>query len=132
MCHFALARKPTRENLRDEPDARYADDCLKLFRKLAEERGTRLPEYQASIYGGGNMLAAARLAKSSEFIEIERSAVGDSNATQAFALLIAEGISINEADVGEQGYRTVDFDPVTGITKVKFVPIKNNKAVYGR
>ncbi|WP_404471738.1 chemotaxis protein CheD [Vreelandella venusta] len=127
MCHFALARKPATETAKGKTDARYADDCMRLFRKLAEERGTRLSEYKANIYGGGNMLASARLAPDSEFVEVDRSPVGDSNAAQAFALLVAEGVSINEADVGEQGYRKVDFDPMTGQAKVEFVPIANNK-----
>lgn len=73
------------------------------------------------------MLASARLSPDSEFVEVERSPVGDSNAAQAFALLVAKGVSVNEVDVGEQGYRKVDFDPMTRQEKVELVPIANNK-----
>lgn len=125
MCHFALAKKPANVPASGKPDARYAEDCIRLFRKLAEARGTRLSEYRASIYGGGDMLASSRLASDSEFIEVDRSPVGDANAAQAFALLVAEGVSISEADVGEQGYRRVEFNPVSGRAKVDFVPVTN-------
>ena len=123
MCHFALAKKPANVPGSGKPDARYAEDCIKLFRKLAEERGTSLSEYRANIYGGGNMLASAQMDVDSEFAEVERSPVGDANAAQAFALLISEGVSINEADVGEQGYRKVEFDPTSGGARVDFVPV---------
>lgn len=123
MCHFALARKPVSNTDSTKPDPRYADDCVILFRTLAEQRGTRLAEYRASIYGGGNMLASARIGAESEFCQVDRSPVGDANAAQAFALLVAEGVAIDEADVGERGYRRVEFDPVSGKSKVDFVPV---------
>ena len=123
MCHFALAKKPQSSTGGTKPDARYADDCIHLFKKLAQERGTNLSEYKARIYGGGNMLASARLEADSEFSDVDRSPVGDANAAQAFALLVRENVAIEEADVGEQGYRKVDFDPVSGHTRVQFVQI---------
>ncbi|OOE89005.1 chemotaxis protein CheD [Salinivibrio sharmensis] len=127
MCHFALAKKPATATVAQTLDARYADDCIKLFRKLAEERGTELSEYQACIYGGGNMLSSSRLRTDSAFSEVDSSPIGDANAAQAFALLVAEGVAIKEADVGEQGYRKVCFDPRSGQAEVEFSLVSSVK-----
>lgn len=112
MCHFALPAAPD-GSINTEPDARYASDCIALFKKLATERQTLLSDYQARIFGGGNMLQPAREA-STEFADVQKSPIGDSNCSQAFSLLIAEGVNIIEADVGESGYRKVSFDPHSG------------------
>ena len=112
MCHFALPAAPD-GTIKHELDARYATDCVALFKKLALERQTILSDYQARIFGGGNMLQSARIA-SPEFNDVQKSPIGDSNCSQAFSLLIAEGVSIVEADVGENGYRKVSFDPYGG------------------
>ncbi|WP_404416147.1 response regulator [Marinospirillum sp.] len=122
MCHFAL---PVRGKALSEKklDPRYGDDCLALFRKLAEEKQTELHEYQACIYGGGNMLENSKVQRIMRQSGTESNHVGELNAAQAFALLMQEKIRIIEADVGEQGYRKVLFDPITGQASCKFVSV---------
>lgn len=87
--------------------------------------GTGLHDYQARIFGGGNMLAGFKIETDSEYAEVDYSPVGDSNAALAFSQLLSEGVSILEADVGEQGYRKLEFDPQTGKACVQFFPVRS-------
>ncbi|MDX1634870.1 MAG: chemotaxis protein CheD [Marinobacter sp.] len=120
ICHFAIPRRPS--GTPGPLSARYGDDCLALFRRSAAERGTRLAEYQGRIFGGGDMLADHRAPR--ELDRVQRQPVGDANAARAFELLMAEGVSILEADVGEQGYRVVAFDAATGEVQVRFQSLR--------
>ena len=69
-------------------------------------------------------MARARIA-SAEFADVQKSPIGDSNCSQAFSLLIAEGINIIEADVGENGYRKVSFDPHSGKARSVFFDVNS-------
>lgn len=122
MCHFAL---PVRGQAASEKkhDPRYGDDCIALFKKLAEEKQTALHEYQACIYGGGNMLESSRVERVMRQSGAESSHVGELNAAQAFALLMHEKVKIIEADIGEQGYRKVHFDPLSGQASCQFISV---------
>ncbi|WP_404400137.1 response regulator [Idiomarina seosinensis] len=125
MCHFALPSNPENSSER-ELDARYGDDCVKLFKRLTEERKVPLSEFKARIFGGGNMLESSRLESAMES-QITAANIGEINAAQAFSKLLAEGVTIMEADVGEEGYRKVDFDPTTGVANVEFVSVEKKK-----
>ncbi|WP_206840665.1 chemotaxis protein CheD [Marinobacterium iners] len=118
MCHYVLPRRPA--GAAGTPDARYGDDCLELFRLAARRNGTNLNEYEARIYGGGNMLAGVRVMPVSGCLNVDCSPVGEANAAHAFAMLAEAGVRILEADVGEDGYRKVEFDPITGHASVEF------------
>ncbi|HCS62906.1 MAG TPA: chemotaxis protein [Cellvibrio sp.] len=123
MCHFALPANLDVKVIKDAKlDARYATDCINLFKKIAHERQTKLSDYEAKIFGGGNMLQSVRIIDP-EFSQVQKSPIGDSNCSQAFSLLIAEGVHIAEADVGESGYRKVSFDPGTGKTRSVFFAV---------
>lgn len=126
MCHFAL---PVRGQAVSEKelDPRYGDDCVSLFKKIAADKSTRLQEYQARIYGGGNMLDSSKVESIMRQSGTESTHVGELNAAQAFALLMQEKVKIIEADVGEQGYRKVDFDPVTGNAQCEFVSVADKE-----
>ncbi|EXJ12242.1 chemotaxis protein CheD [Nitrincola nitratireducens] len=129
MCHFALPRRPV--GIPGKLDARYADDCIKIFKKAAEEKGTSLKEYECKVFGGGNMLHRYTDEKlPAELTDIERQNVGDSNAAEAFTQLISSGCQIKEADVGEFGYRRVWFNAYTGETRVEYTPVmKVNRVI---
>lgn len=116
ICHFAVPSRPA--GTPGPLSARYGEDCLALFRQSAEARETDLSEYEARIFGGGDMLAGHRAPP--ELDSVQRQPVGDANAARAFELLMTEGVSILEADVGEQGYRVVEFDAATGEVRVRF------------
>jgi|GEM_PF-1057051 len=121
ICHFALPSNPNTNEDR-QLDARYGDDCIKLFKRLARKKNVRLNDFQARIFGGGNMLDTQRL-KTTLAQQISASNIGEVNAAQAFALLMSENIEILEADVGEQGYRKIQFNPVNGTAQSVFVSI---------
>lgn len=122
MCHFALPHRP--ENLEsDKPNPRYADDCLLLFDHLVRKRGTLLKEYEGRIFGGGDMLSALSSSRAARLEAEQITPVGDANAAIAFELLTRYNVHIQEADVGEKGYRSIIFDPSCGETQVKFFAV---------
>lgn len=116
MCHFALPRSPNPDP--DRLDPRYADQCIELFKASAKKRGTRITEYVAKIFGGGNM----RVRNAQGDPDREDDAVGTKNAAAAYEFLMAEGVEIAVANVGEYGYRRVIFDVGTGDVWVRFHP----------
>ncbi len=84
MCHFTLPEHPMRKNDGARLDGRYADDVIKMFKQEAAKHGTKITEYEAKIFGGGNMMKA-------EGQNIEGS-IGTKNAAAAMQLLMAENI----------------------------------------
>ncbi len=122
MCHFSLPARGEAESDK-ELDPRYGDDSIALFKRLAEKNGTLLREFHARIYGGGNMLKFSKVKRVICQSDAEFSHVGRLNAAQAFCLLMQEQVKIIETNIGEQGYRKVDFDPVTGNAQCQFVSV---------
>lgn len=106
MCHFTLPEHPLRKNQAAKLDGRYADDVMKMFKQATTEHGTKIMEYEAKIFGGGNMMK-------SEGQNIEDS-IGTKNAAAAMQLLMAENITIQVAHVGEFGHRRIVFDINSG------------------
>lgn len=106
MCHFTLPKHPLKKNETAKLDGRYADDVMKMFKQGAIKHDTKLMEYEAKIFGGGNMMK-------SEGQNIEDS-IGTKNAAAAMQLLMAENIAIQVAHVGEFGHRRIVFDINSG------------------
>ena len=118
MCHYAL---PTRfERNDDRLNPRFGDDCMELFKRSAKRHHTALSEYQAKVFGGGNMY---KKVKRNPIDDVERQPVGEKNVAAAFTLLMAEGLEIQVAHVGEFGYRRIIFDVDSGDVWVKFQPL---------
>lgn len=119
MCHFALPRQVARRD--DDPlDPRYAEDCIALFQRSAERQGTRLTDYRAKVFGGGNMYEHGVRDTVDGVEVVQRQPVGDRNAAAAFTLLMQAGIEILVGHVGEYGYRRLVFDIGTGDVWVRF------------
>ena len=106
MCHFTLPEHPMRKSDEARLDGRYADDVIKMFKQEVAKHGTKITEYEAKIFGGGNMMKA-------EGQNIEDS-IGTKNAAAAMQLLMAESITIQVAHVGEFGHRRIVFDVNSG------------------
>ncbi len=106
MCHFTLPARPRHHPAAGEPDGRYADETLELFRRAALGRRTWLTDYQAKIFGGGNMIRGPGQAVDDS--------IGTKNASAAMQLLMEENIAILVAHVGEFGHRRISFDVGTG------------------
>lgn len=118
MCHYALPFNAS-GNKKHKLDSRYADDCMALFERSAARHGTHPVDYQAKVFGGGNMYE--RFPGGGMDME-ERQRVGEKNARAAFELLSAAGVTIMVAHVGEFGYRRIVFDITTGDVWVRFSP----------
>lgn len=82
-----------------------------IFQQEALKHGTKLTEYEAKIFGGGNMMK-------SKGQNIEDS-IGTKNATAAMTLLMKENINILVAHVGEFGHRRIVFDTSSGSVWVR-------------
>ncbi len=113
MCHFTLPKHPGLNSAKKKMDGRYADDVMCMFRQEAEKHGTKLPEYEAKIFGGGNMIK-------SKGQNIEDS-IGTKNATAAMTLLMNENVNILVAHVGEFGHRRLVFDTRSGSVWVRHI-----------
>lgn len=123
MCHFALPYNIETQRSRLNP--RYGDDCMTLFLRSIKRTNTQLKDYQAKIFGGGNMYEKHPVV---DFSAEQTRAVGEKNVVAAFSLLTQHNIDIQVAHVGEFGYRRIVFDVTTGEVWVKFVP---NERVKG-
>jgi len=132
MCHFALAR-PIERASGTELDPRYAEDCIELFKRSVDRKGTQLKSYHIKIFGGGNMYNKKPF---SGLDAIENQPVGEKNVAAAANLLMAEGVDILVAHVGEFGYRRLVFNISTGDVWVRFTPAKgsvgNVSSLHGR
>jgi PAS domain S-box-containing protein len=98
--------------------ARYCDKAMALFAQLAEERNLKLSQFDGRIFGGGQLTAGERMR--SVLGEEQLRPVGQKNATAAFQALLAYGVNIKEADVGEFGYRKVRLNLLNGECEVQF------------
>lgn len=121
MCHFALPRNPNKSHT---PNPRYAEDCLELFQRSCQARGTRIQEYEAKIFGGSDV----NTVYPREMDTTERQPVGEKNSRAAFELLLNAGANIVTAHVGEAGYRRIIFDISSGDVWVKFKSIEKSQA----
>jgi len=113
MCHFTL---PTYIGVPVEDrqlDGRYADDVIQMFRQEAAMHKTKLPEYEAKIFGGGNMIRYKG--------QNTEDTVGTKNASASMRLLMQENVDILVAHVGEFGHRRIVFDVNTGEVWVRHV-----------
>lgn len=109
MCHFVLP-KQVHGKIPHVLDGRYADDALKLFDKSAKQYKTKLNEYEAKIFGGGNHVRH----------ETDReNIIGIKNAEVAMLLLVESDINILVVDVGENWTRRIIFELQTGDVWVK-------------
>jgi len=109
MCHFVLpgrARSPLLPF-----DGRYADEALSLLVEEMRAVDTFPTEYEARLYGGGNMFPA--MARRDE------TSIGHMNALAAKRLVNHYGIRIREESLEGTGHRSVSFDVKSGQVKMK-------------
>lgn len=103
MCHFML---PDRHRGGDAAlNGKYADEAFQIFDTEMGRAGTRPAEYQAKIFGGGNMFPSARGAQGD---------VGQRNLEAARRLLLQRGIDVVVKHVGGSGHRKLIFDVWSG------------------
>lgn len=109
MCHFML---PGRDRAATAGlDGRYADEAMKMFSGEIRKAGTHPSEYQAKLFGGGNMFKTLG----------ERRAVDVAvrNVEMARRLLNDGGFRVHAEHVGGSGHRRIFFDLHDGNVWVK-------------
>lgn len=112
MCHYLL---PTRESGADlECDGRYADEALLLLSDAILQSGLPLSDFEAKLFGGGNMFPGVAGAAAVS--------VGERNVMAAHALLWRMGVHCVAEDLGGIGYRNIMFDLTSGIVQVRRSP----------
>ena len=104
LAHVVL---PTRGEPADEDDPRYADEAMHLFAGHAARLGSSLPEYQAKIFGGGNMLDSPQR-------PVPLLDIGGRNVAAVEELVEACGITVHARHLGGSGHRKLEFNLSTG------------------
>jgi chemotaxis protein CheD len=105
MSHFMLAR-------RDRPrqgaslDARYGDEALLLMLGELHRADMAISQFEAKIFGGGDMFPGQRAAKGRR--------VGQANGEAARELLLAHRIPVHSESLFGVGHRQIVFDVATG------------------
>lgn len=117
MCHFALPRPKNYQY--NELNPRYAEDCMILFKRSVKRHNTHISEYEAKIFGGGDM----GINNNCDLLDDdEKNPIGSKNAVRAYELLMEEGVGVAVAHAGEFGYRRIVFDLSSGDVWVRFTP----------
>lgn len=108
MCHYLLAERPPRQHHAGPGglDGRYAEEAFALFLRQVAAAGTRPGEYQAKLFGGGNMFAV----KGGSAVI----GVGTRNIARGRELLAAHHIALVAEHVGGNGRRKLHFDLRSG------------------
>lgn len=108
MCHYMLAerRVNARHSTHDMLDGRYADDAMTLLIQDMVAAGSRPSEYEAKLFGGGNMFNIERKGDAMH--------VGFRNILRGRELLAANKISLVAEHVGGNGRRKLYMDLHSG------------------
>lgn len=118
MCHYML---PTSGN-NNVVDGKYADGAMQLFLQRINSAGTKPSEYQAKIFGGGNMFPKqvsnkSKSCQSQPCNHLEALAcqlVGCKNIKMAHHIIEQNGFKLENHDVGGTQHRKLIFDIATG------------------
>lgn len=105
MCHFMLPERgsPAPGGILD---GRYASEAMVMFDLGMREAGTRPQDYQAKIFGGGNMFPDQSARGGPE--------IGRRNIAIAHQLLAERKIAILAEHLGGDGHRKLIFDVWSG------------------
>jgi chemotaxis protein CheD len=104
MSHALLGRRGGRLGQAD--DARYGDDALRIMLGLLERRGLARKEFQAKIFGGGDMFPGQACTPTYR--------VGHENGEYTRAQLAQAGIPIIAEHMYGFGHRKLMFDVSCG------------------
>ena len=119
MCHYMLternvhvARPAHLAHLSHLPlDGRYASEAFALFLQHVEAAGTRPSEYQAKLFGGGNMFSGGTSGKLD---------IGPRNIEYGRKLLASKNIALMAEHVGGSGRRKLHFELWSGHVLLAF------------
>ena len=109
MCHYMMEERP--RAVESPLDGRYAADAFALFLQHFTRTGTQPREYQAKLFGGGNMFVGEP-GRSPE--------IGARNIECGKHFLSQYNIPLISSHVGGSGRRKLHFDLWTGNVWVAF------------
>lgn len=118
MCHFILPERG-QPAAGQELDGRYATEAMGLFDRAIGRAGTRLQDYRAKIFGGGNMFPGR---ENHAGIQI-----GQRNIEVAHRLLAERKIAVVAEHLGGAGHRKLVFDIWSGDAWLVFREAGTNK-----
>jgi chemotaxis protein CheD len=108
MCHFLV---PRRERTRGMAlDGHFAEEAFVLFDQALSRTHSRPEEFQAKLFGGGDMFPGMSMS-----IDI-----GALNIDAARRLLRQRGIALLAEHAGGAGHRRLVFDLATGEVQLRF------------
>jgi chemotaxis protein CheD len=104
MCHYMLPGRGAHHG--GEPDGRYAEEAMLLFLREIRQAGTSPSEYQAKLFGGGNMFGSHARSGSID--------VGRRNIERGRELLQFNGFKVLSEHLAGFGHRNIIFDIWSG------------------
>ena len=112
MCHFMLpgGRRKAPERL----NGKYADEAMRLFMLEIARSKTNIKDYEAKLFGGGNMFPDLTKKQSGANI-------GEKNVEVTKVLSDQYGLKVVAQDMGKAGHRNVRFEVWSGNVWVKHV-----------
>ncbi|MDD3518939.1 MAG: chemotaxis protein CheD [Chromatiales bacterium] len=116
MCHFMLAERPP--GRAGEPDARYANEAMRLMTEQIRRAGCRLQDMEAKLFGGGRMFRH-RPAGGNEQVQ-------DRNIEAGRLLVRHAGAKLTAEHLGGHGHRQLIFDIWNGHVWMKHTPLPAN------
>lgn len=119
MCHFMLPGRGRGGH--DELSGKYADEAFLLFDREMALTKTRPGDYQAKIFGGGNMFPNSSVHAQGD--------VGLRNLEVARQLLAERGIEVAVQHVGGAGHRKLIFDVWSGDAWLNFQDMQSAEDV---
>lgn len=111
MCHYIL---PTRGLAHGNgPDGRYGDEAFRMFLDRIERDGAQPGEFEAKLFGGGNMFPGERRQQALD--------VGRRNIELGLHLLKRHGFQVKAGHMAGVGHRNVVFEIWSGDVWIKHV-----------
>ena len=111
MCHILLPNRPPQAGR--APDGRYADEAFALFDAAISRHASQPREYQAKLFGGGDMFPDAQT----------RVNLGERNIGMARELLKQRGIPLLGEHAGGAGHRKLVFALANGEVRLFFADL---------
>lgn len=122
MCHYMLPSRATALQPGSPLDGKYADEAMEILKAKAKAAGTQLSEYQAKIFGGGNMFPGiSRDEGTGSGKLLDCKTISCKNKTFAEELAKQHKLNVIAADLGESGHRQIIFELWNGHVWVRRV-----------
>ncbi len=116
MCHFLVPSRPRNTGM--GLDGHFAEEAFALFDQAIARNGCRPEEFQAKLFGGGDMFPEA----------CTRVNVGEKNILVARDLLKRRNIPLLAEHAGGAGHRKLVFDLSNGEVQLRFADKLKDKS----